>query len=323
MTTDDDASGEKDGPPTDGQFLADVLDGLSEPWKTLPCKYFYDAEGSRLFERICELDEYYLTRTEIALLEAKAGEIAALLGPGVSLIEFGAGSLTKIRILLSALEAPAAFIPVDIALDHLTGSVDELNAHFPDLDIRPVRGDFTRPLVLPDIGVAGGRRAGFFPGSTIGNFDHAGAEAFLAALAETLGPGALFIVGVDTKKDAGVIERAYDDADGVTAAFILNLLARINRELGGDFDLGRFRHRALYDADEGRVEMHLESLEAQRVRVGDTVFDFAAGETIHTENSYKYAIDEFADLAGRAGYASERVWTDDATRFAIHALRVQ
>ena len=309
--------------PETQQFLTDVLEGLSARRKSLPCKYFYDSLGSKLFDQICDLDEYYLTRTEKALLTEKAGEIGELLGPGVTLIEFGCGSLTKIRILLDALETPAAFVPIDIATDHLNASVADLATMFPALVISPVSADFTLPLDLTAALAAGTeRRAGFFPGSTIGNFDHTGARAFMQTLAGTLGPGAMFIVGVDLKKQKSVIERAYNDAKGVTAAFNMNLLVRINRELGADFDLDQFRHHSHYDEDLGRVEMHLVSTCVQTVTINGRAISFEDGEAIHTENSYKYSIEEFTSLAEGAGFRPVRVWTDAADLFAIHALAV-
>lgn len=301
----------------DRQFLADVLDGLSRPRKSLPCKYFYDAEGSALFDAICALDEYYPTRTETALLHERAAEIAALAGPGAALVELGSGSSVKVRILLDALDRPALYVPVDISREHLAASAARLAGDYPALTVVPVAADYVQGFALPR-GVAPERAIVFFPGSTIGNFRPAEALGFLRGLGRRLGAGCRLLIGVDLRKDRAVLEAAYDDSQGVTAAFNRNLLVRINRELDGTFDLGRFAHRALYDAARGRIEMHLESLEPQTVRVAGRPFRFAAGETIHTENSYKYSVSGFRRLAARAGWRAERSWTDGGALFSVH-----
>lgn len=306
--------------PEPAPFLADTLAGLSQPQKTLPCKYLYDDAGSALFERICELPEYYPTRTEIALLEARAGEIAAAIGRRARLVEFGSGAGVKVRLLLAALEDPAGYVPMDISRAPLVAAALALTRDFPRLRVQPLCADYTRPFALPPAPPGVAATAGFFPGSTIGNFAPAEAEAFLARAARLLGPGATMIVGVDTPKDAATLEAAYDDAAGITATFNLNLLARINRELGGDFDLAAFAHRAVWDAEAGRVEMHLVSRIRQTARIGERRFDFLPGETIHTENSYKYAPESFASLARRAGFAPKALWTAPENRFTIHAL---
>jgi len=299
-------------------FRDDVFRGLARPQKQLPCKYFYDAEGSRLFDAICRLEEYYPTRTETALLKTHGADMAALIGPKACLIEFGCGSLVKTRLLLDALAAPALFVPIDISRDHLLREAAILDAEYPRLAVLPVVADFTRPLRLPERAVAAGRRrVVFFPGSTIGNFDHAEAGEFLSRIAAMVGPGGALLIGVDLKKDEAMLVRAYDDAAGVTAAFNLNILARINRELAGDFDLGQFRHRALYNRDIGRIEIYLESRRDQTATVLGRPFRLRAGETIHTENSYKYHVDEFAALAAGHGFAAERTWTDPARLFAL------
>ena len=307
-------------------FLRDVLDGLSRPQKRLPAKYFYDARGSQLFDRITELEAYYPTRTELGILERHADEIAGLLGDGAVLVEYGSGSSRKTRVLLDRLDL-AAYVPIDISEEHLHRTAEALRAAYPGLDVRPVAADYTGPFAIPDDPAQRRHRTVFFPGSTIGNFSREEAEGFLRQIAGVVGPGGGLLIGVDLKKDRGVLERAYNDPEGVTAAFNLNVLARINRELGGRFDLTAFRHRAHYNAEAGRIEMHLESLRPQRVRVtpaGDAAdgyaFDFAAGETIHTEDSHKYAPAEFAALAGRAGWAVRRVWTDDAGLFSVQYL---
>ena len=309
--------------PTVEEFRDGVLAGLGASPKTLPCKFFYDAEGSRLFDRICELPEYYPTRTELALLRERAGEIAALLGPEVGLVEYGSGAGVKIRLLLDAMRDPALYVPVDISREHLTQAARSLAADYPALPITPVCADYTRRFALPAWPGARPRRlAGFFPGSTIGNFTPGEATAFLRAAARLLGRGSMLIVGADLPKDRAVLEAAYDDAQGVTAAFNLNLLYRINRELAGDFDPGTFRHEARWNAAESRVEMHLVSLRAQAAHVAGQGFALAEGETIHTENSYKYAPEAFAGLAQAAGYVPRALWTDPGRLFSIHALEV-
>jgi dimethylhistidine N-methyltransferase len=304
----------------DSGFLNDVLHGLACPTKWLPCKYLYDAEGSRLFDRICTLEEYYPTRTEVAILQARRHEVARLAGPGAALVELGSGSSLKVRILLDALEAPAAYVPIDISRSHLLMAAADLAGDHPGLPVVPVCADYTRPFPLPE--AAAGPKLGFFPGSTIGNFDPPDARDFLASVAETLGPGAGLVIGADLKKDPAVLEAAYDDSAGVTAAFNLNLLRRINRELGGDFDLARFAHEARWNDAAGRVEMHLVSAAAQTVRIGGEAFAFEAGESIHTENSHKYALAEFRTLAASAGWRPVEAWTDDAGLFSVHYLEL-
>ena len=313
----------RDLSPGLAEFRRAVVDGLSASPKTLPCKFLYDAEGSRLFDRICELPEYYPTRTELALLAARAGEIAALAGPGAALVEFGSGAGVKIRLLLAALRAPALYVPVDISREHLAAAARGLALDFPQLPILPVCADYTAPFALPvPPGAAPRRRVGFFPGSTIGNFTPDEATAFLRVTARLLGPGSLMIVGADLPKDPAVLLAAYDDAAGVTAAFNLNLLRRINRELGAGFDLSAFRHEARWNAAESRMEMHLVSRRAQAVPLGEALFRFAEGDSIHTENSYKYGIEAFIRLGESAGYRTLETWTDPAGLFGIHALEV-
>ena len=305
-------------------FRTDVLAGLSRTPKSIPAKYFYDTPGSLLFEEITRLPEYYPTRTELEILSRHAAGIADLIGPGAVLIEFGAGASRKIRILLDALREPAAFIPVDIAGDHLRGAAAALEADYPGLTVLPVAADYTQDLDLPIHGSLGGaKRVVFFPGSTIGNFTPDEARAFLRKTNAVARAGGELIVGVDLKKDPAILHAAYNDARGVTAAFNMNLLARMNRELGADFDLSAFRHRAFYDEVRGRIEMHLVSLDDQTVRIGDRSFAFAAGETIHTENSYKFTITEFQALAAEAGFAPVRVWTDPENLFSLHYLRAR
>lgn len=300
----------------DDAFLADVTDGLSRARKTLPCKYFYDQRGSALFDTICELEEYYPTRTETAILRRHAGEFAGLAGPGAAVVELGSGSSVKVRILLDALEDPAAYVPVDISREHLLASAARLAGDYPGLTVVPVAADYVQGFPLPPV-AAPERTLAFFPGSTIGNFEPAEAKAFLGRLARRLGVGSRLLIGVDLKKRRDVLEAAYNDARGVTAAFNLNLLARINRELGGTFDLDGFAHRAFYNETCGRIEMHLVSRRAQTAAVGGRTFRFAEGETIHTENSCKYSLPEFGRLAAGAGWRAVRTWTDEAALFGL------
>ena len=305
--------------PKRAAFRADVIEGLSASPKQLSPKYFYDEAGSRLFDLICRLPEYYPTRTELGVLTAYAGDIAAIAGPGASLVEFGSGSSVKVRLLLDALERPAAYVPIDISGPHMRAAVAALSRDYPAVAMTPVEGDFTRPLALPDLG-EGGRRIGFFPGSTIGNFTPAEAGTFLAHARQSLGDGAALVLGFDLPKDRTVLEAAYDDHQGVTAAFNLNLLTRMNRELGTDFDLAAFHHRAVFNEAESRIEMHLESRAAQTVRLDGARFTFAPGETIHTENSYKYAVPRLMGMAQAAGWRQVALWTDPRGWFAVAVL---
>ncbi len=301
-------------------FRDDVLAGLAQPQKAVPPKYFYDERGSKLFEAICELPEYYPTRTEMAIMARHVDEIARLLGPETQLVEFGSGASVKTRLMIDRLE-PSLYVPVEIAEDALRNACTDLARRFPWLNINAVVADFVRPLKLPEfLGVPIRRKVVYFPGSTIGNFTPEEAARFLASVRETVGTGGMLVIGVDLKKDKATLDAAYDDSQGITAQFNLNLLERINRELGADFRLERFRHRAFYDEGRGRVEMHLESLRQQRVHVAGRRFDFKPGETIHTEISCKYTIEEFRRLAGGARFHAEAVWTDPANRFAVHAM---
>ncbi len=297
-------------------FERELVAGLSARPRRVSPKWFYDAEGSHLFEQICALPEYYPTRTEIALLDRHAAEIAAFIGKGCEIVEFGAGATRKVRVLLGAIDKPARFVPVDISGEHLINAADTLRAEHPALDVRPVVGDFTRLLVLPP---AAGRRVGFFPGSSIGNFDPPQAAALLRHFATLLAGGGL-LIGVDLVKDPALLHAAYNDRAGVTAAFNLNLWARANREAGADFDLAQWAHAAFYNAPLHRIEMHLVSRRAQRVRVADVEFDFAEGDSVHTEDSYKYTVPGFQALAREAGFAPVVSWTDPAHRFALHWL---
>ena len=301
-------------------FQDDVLRGLALAQKAISPKYFYDARGSELFEAICELPEYYPTRTELLIMRESAPEMARLLGEGTQLIEFGSGASTKTKLLIKQAR-PAVYVPIDISESALRGAACELAVAFPWLNICSVCADFTRPLTLPEIaGLKALRRAAYFPGSTIGNFERSEARRFLKLARELLGREGVLIIGVDLKKDRATLEAAYDDAQGVTAAFNLNVLARINRELHGDFKLSSFRHKAFYSEALGRVEMHLESLRDQTVHVAGKRFDFKSSETIHTEISCKYSIEEFQAMARSAGFHAQRVWTDPRQLFSVHAL---
>ena len=296
------------------RFRDDVVAGLSLPQKSLPPKYFYDAAGSRLFARICRLPEYYLTRAELALTRSHLAAIARFAGRGCQLIEYGSGEGIKSRMLIRALR-PAVYVPIDISENALGAAARSLAREFPWLRIAPLAGDFSRPL---DIRVRRGKPSVvYFPGSTIGNLTPEEAHAFLSM---SRGVAARMLVGVDLKKDPALLHAAYNDAAGITAAFNLNLLARINRELGADFDLRRWRHYAFYNPAEGRIEMHLVALAAHRVKLGRHRWHFAAGETIHTENSYKYSLDGFRELAAKAGFRSAKGWTDRRGLFALHGL---
>jgi dimethylhistidine N-methyltransferase len=303
------------------QFATDVVAGLTAAPKRLSPKYFYDSVGSALFERITELPEYYPTRTEIGILNEHAGDIAALIPPGAALVEFGSGSSTKTRIILSAAANLGAYVPVDISAQFLQQHAAELRREYPDFHVLPVAADFTQPFELPAAARAM-PRVGFFPGSTIGNFEPHEAAAFLRHAGSILGPGATFIVGVDLVKDTQVLQRAYNDSQGVTAKFNLNLLARINRELGAKLNLACFEHHAFFNRERSRIEMHLASLKRQRLRVCGECVDFRAGETIHTESSYKYSVESFGALARGAGWTPTAVWTDADNYFSVHALRL-
>jgi len=300
-------------------FYQDVIDGLNQPARFISPKYFYDHAGSRLFESICEQPEYYPTRTETALLKQYANEIAALAGDGCYIIEPGSGSCEKVRYLLDALR-PAAYVPLDISCTHLDKAAACIADDFPWLDVHAVCTDITAEVSLPFI-PAMANSVMFYPGSSIGNFDPQAAVDFLSCLARITGQGGGLLIGVDLKKDQNVLDAAYNDASGITAAFNLNVLQRINRELAGDFDMEAFAHHAFYNSVRGRIEMHLISERKQTVRVDGHTFEFNAGDSIHTENSYKYTIDEFQTLARQAGFTPCRVWTDNDDLFSLHYLR--
>lgn len=308
--------------PESADFAAAVAEGLARPRKALPCKFFYDKRGSVLFDRICSLPEYYITRTEIALLRTEARAIAGLVGSHCHLIEYGSGSGIKVPILLDALDRPAGYTAIDISKDHLLHATAALARSRSDLEVSAVCADYTRPFDLPRLKtVRDARPVVFFPGSSIGNFDPGEAVDFMHKTAVALRPrGGAMLVGVDLRKDPAVLTAAYNDASGITAAFNMNLLVRANRELHADFDLTGFRHQAIYDVEKGRIEMHLVSLRDQTVRIFGRCFAFRAGETVHTENSYKYTVDGFQEMAAAAGFRPVRVWTDANRLFSLHYL---
>jgi dimethylhistidine N-methyltransferase len=304
------------------EFATDVVAGLTATPKRLPPKYFYDSTGSDLFEQITTLPEYYPTRTEISILKEHAADIAALMPAGAALVEFGSGASTKTRIILSAAPSLGAYVPVEISAQFLQQQMAELRREYPKLAIRPVVADFSKPFELPDATQIM-PRVGFFPGSTIGNFEPHEAAAFLRHAGRILGRGSVFIVGVDLVKDTQVLNKAYNDSKGITAKFNLNLLARINRDLGAKLNLACFEHHAFFNRERSRIEMHLASLKRQRVKVCGECIDFRAGETIHTESSYKYSVESFGALARGAGWTPVEVWTDAENKFSVHALRLQ
>lgn len=306
-------------PETD-HLLEEALAGLSQEPKLLPCKYFYDEHGSRLFDRICELEEYYPTRTELAIMHQSIHEMAALIGEDVLLVEYGAGSCVKIRLLLDALRRPAGFVPIDISREHLVNAAREVHDVYPDLEILPVCADYSKPFEMPEPSRPASRRVVYFPGSTIGNFHPNDAHEFLTRLRELVGKGGGLLIGVDLKKDPNVLRLAYNDLQGITASFNMNLLTRLNNECGAGFDLDRFHHEAVYNEADGRIEMHLVSDAEQSVSLGGRTFDFAKGESIRTECSYKYTVEEFASLARPAGFELRRAWTDQDDYFSVQFL---
>ena len=302
----------------DSAFARDVIDGLTRQPKQLAPKYFYDEAGSQLFEQITQLPEYYPTRTELDILRDRGADIAAIIPKGAALVEFGAGATTKVRLLLERC-AFSAYVPVDISGAFLNGQAEALRKDFPQLAVHPVVADFTASFALPEA-VKTMPKVGFFPGSTLGNFEPHEACAFLRSVRAILGDGATMIIGVDLEKDEKILRDAYNDAAGVTGSFNKNVLVRINRELGGNFDLSGFTHRAIYNRERHRIEMHLVSLKAQSMLILGQTVSFRAGETIHTESSYKYSIERFQALARGAGWKLEASWTDPQKMFSVHAV---
>jgi dimethylhistidine N-methyltransferase len=307
--------------PAPADFFAEVITGLGQQPKAIAPKFFYDELGSQLFDDICELEEYYPTRTEMQILSRHADEIASLIGEKSFIIEPGSGSSTKVRLLLDQLK-PHTYMPMDISRQHLLNAAGDLADEYPWLDIHAACADFTTKLIIPDFDKDANRVA-FFPGSSIGNFEPKAAMNFLRHLGQTLGQGGGLLIGVDMKKPAEILHAAYNDSRGVTAEFNLNLLTRMNRELNADFDLQAFSHYAFYNPQPGRVEMHLVSQKDQAVSVADESFHFKRGETIHTECSYKYGITEFQALASQAGFKSVKVWTDVDQLFSVHYFEYQ
>jgi len=307
--------------PEPESFRDCVIDGLSQHQKEIPCRFLYDERGSELFEAICETPEYYPTRTETAILADCAREIASQMGPHCQLVEFGSGSSRKVRLLLSAFDRPSSYVAIDISREALQQAADDVAALFPKIDVRAVCADYMAPLDLAEIPEPkDGRRLGFFPGSTIGNLDRPAAVDFLRRCRRVVGPEGAMLVGVDLKKDPRLLHAAYNDAAGVTARFNLNVLVRINRELGGNFDVSAFMHRSVYNRERHRIEMHLIAKKAQTVRILGRNFSFRPGESIHTESSYKYSLDRFAALARESGWSVRESWTDRDRMFSVHAL---
>ena len=303
-------------------FRNEVLAGLSKSPRRLPYKFFYDEHGAQLFQQICDLPEYYVTRTEIGILRLHAGEMAAAVGPQIELIGLGTGAGTKTRILLEELRDPAVYVPIDISREQLEKSSRRFQKMFPQLQILPVAADYLEPFELPLPRKLSSRSVVYFPGSTIGNFEPGHACEFLSRLAELVGEDGGLLIGVDLQKDRHIIEAAYNDSAGVTAKFNKNLLARINRELGADFDLAHWQHYAVYSPAEGRIEIYLISEIDQTVRIGDRAFEFRAGEKILTEYSYKHTIGGFIMLARQAGFDFQQIWTDDAHWFGVFYFTV-
>lgn len=319
------ASIDVERPPTEAQdnledFRHEMLLGMSKAVKAIPCRFLYDQTGSALFDQICRLPEYYPTRTEMGILKNHAPDIARHVGPAVRFIELGAGSGGKAEWLMDALDRPSGYLCIDISPAPLAATALTMAKRYPGLEVMARCGNYLAELDLPPSGT--GPDLCFFPGSTIGNFERDDAQRFLAQWRERLGGDGMMVVGVDLQKDVTLLDQAYDDAQGVTARFSLNVLARANAELGADFDLSRFRHRARYCTNPGHIEISLVSLADQSVQVAGRSFHFAKGEALHIENSHKYTVEEFAAMAGRAGFASDAVWTDAEGLFSVHLLRV-
>jgi len=298
-------------------FFRDVIAGLSGSPRTLPCKFFYDETGAQLFQKICDLPEYYITRTELGILRLHAAEMADALGENIELIGLGTGAGTKTKILLEELRHPSVYLPIDISSEQLQKSTAKFQKVFPNLQIRPITADYLEPFELPLPRRPSSRSVVYFPGSTIGNFEPAAAVKFLQRLVELCGEGGGLLIGVDLQKDPRIIEAAYNDHQGVTAQFNLNLLVRINRDLGANFDLSNWQHRAIYNSTEARIEMYLISRTAQPAQIGDRSFDFEAGEKILTEYSYKHSPDGFAALARAAGFQFQKLWMDNSDWFGV------
>ena len=311
-----------DQAPATESFREAVLNGLRTPQKQIPSKFLYDERGSKLFERICKLDEYYPTRTEIGIMQQHVEAMAEAVGRRARLVEYGSGSSLKTRTLLDHLDDPASYVPVDISKEHLVESANDLAADYPSIPIQPVCADYTTAFDLPEPPLPPARTVGYYPGSTIGNFRRDEARAFLGRIADTVAPDGGLLIGVDLKKNVDVLKAAYDDSEGVTAAFNKNLLRRMNRELNATFDLDAFEHRVRWSEERGCIESHLRSAKAQPVTVAGESFTFDEGETIHTEDSHKYTLDGFAELAGAAGFHVDTVWTDERSYFSVQYCTV-
>lgn len=305
----------------DNDFLKDVIEGLGKNPKTLKPKYFYDNRGAQLFTEICTTPEYYPTRTEIKILNQNAEDIASQIGDNTALIEYGSGALEKIKILLNFLKEPVGLIPVDISEDQLFVSAKNLENLYPNLEILPVAADFTKPIPIPEFSQPPKKYVAFFPGSTIGNFEPDLAIQFLQGVTKTIGLDGLLLIGFDLKKDIETLLAAYDDQRGITASFNKNLLSRVNGELGGNFNLNTFEHVARYNENKGRIEMHLKSTTEQTVSINKELFEFLEGETIHTENCYKFTKESFTAMSSKAGLSPVKTWTDDQNLFAVMLLR--
>lgn len=297
--------------------IEEIHTGLSQPSKSISPKYFYDDAGSKLFDAICDLPEYYPTRTELGIMQANVDEIAALIGEKASLIEFGSGSSRKTIVLLKHLHDLAVYVPVDISREHLLKAADEIRDDFPTIEVLPVAADFTKPFQLPSPRIMPLKNIIYFPGSTIGNFSAEASLELLKVMHHEAGENGALLIGVDLQKNKAVLERAYNDSVGITAQFNLNVLRRLNREYGGTFDLDGFRHRAIYNEKAGRIEMYLDSIRDQSAEVAGKTFQFVEGDTICTEHSYKYTLDGFADLAKTAGFKVKKVWMDAERLFSV------
>ena len=308
--------------PKENRLREDVLSGLGKPQKMIPPKYFYDKKGSQLFDEICEQEAYYPTRTEMAIMERYVDEMVRMLGKGTLLVEFGSGSSLKTHSLLDALPEPAGYVPIDISGEHLLKSAQRLQKQYPGIPVFPIWADYNHIHALPALDVQADSVMVYFPGSTIGNFKPDDALTFLTKLRQICEPSGGILIGVDLIKSHDILEKAYNDPDGVTAAFNMNLLERINKELGGTFDLNAFEHYAFYNETEHRIEMHLKSLRTQSVQVDGKTFHFTADETIHTEYSYKYNIEQFGHLSAEAGLYQKKVWTDPASLFSVQFLNL-
>ncbi|GLS27818.1 L-histidine N(alpha)-methyltransferase [Marinibactrum halimedae] len=323
MITQSNAVPRQDLATSDDEFLEDVLDGLSQRQKTLPCKYFYDERGSQLFDDICQTEDYYVTRTERAIMERYIPEMAALVGPGASILEFGSGVGEKIRRLLTSLEAPHSYTPMDISYEPLMASAEQLRQEFPSLTVDPVCGDYLQPWPSMPVFLRSSQRLVYFPGSTLSNFTPEQASDFLSRIAKLLGSGGGLLIGVDLIKPIEVLHDAYNDREGVTAEFNKNVLSRINQALDGNFNLESFEHNAFFNEQHNRIEMHLCSQVDQRVEIAGQEFRFSQGESIHTENSYKYSTQHLHQLFSRTGYRVVDFWTDPNQYFSVHYCTVQ